>query len=508
MTSINKVPVSKVNNTLTRVPITGRFDDQLNEIDKAAEEIKAAQSTVLGKTINETISGVKALTQPDEYPSDILSEPPIAQITEEADPSLKKVSAQVSNINKMTSSSLSGDGFMNAHIMNGTPQAMKNGIFKATDGVEPSIGKLKAIVPGSLQSAAQKSLPKMAPGAEFLSQITSANSGLGSVTSNITSLVSDLLGGNPNIGLTQKTVVKSQNYLEEFLKAVSENSLTTEEVQQCTDLLLEGKQNEVIKIVTSATQRENANVNIPDVESSIVKVTPSAADAIDIKSSSLKNMGNSTRKTRDLATIGNKWSGSSTDTSSGGYNFDKVNSMEELVADLRNLSRDITEVIVHWSAHFNDQGHVGAKELHDIALKRGFKGCSYHYVIKRNGDLERGRPVRLQGAHAKAAGHNKFSIGIAFVAGYNCPSGTANPNRYISSESITPAQYKTLDMFLKGFFMIYPGGQVFGHQDFDNNKVDPGFDVGTYVEARFGKKNVTNPNDGPATPDQIASLVG
>ena len=38
MTSINKVPVSKVNNTLTRVPITGRFDNQLNEIDKAAEE--------------------------------------------------------------------------------------------------------------------------------------------------------------------------------------------------------------------------------------------------------------------------------------------------------------------------------------------------------------------------------------------------------------------------------------------------------------------------------------
>ena len=73
MTSINKVPDSKVNSTLTRVPITGRFDNQLNEIDKAAEEIKAAQSTVLGKTINETISGVKALTQPDEYPSDILS---------------------------------------------------------------------------------------------------------------------------------------------------------------------------------------------------------------------------------------------------------------------------------------------------------------------------------------------------------------------------------------------------------------------------------------------------
>ena len=507
MTSINKVPVSKVNNTLTRVPITGRFDNQLNEIDKAAEEIKAAQSTVLGKTINETISGIKALTQPDEYPSDILSEPPIAQVTVDADPSLKKTSSQVSNINKMTSSSLSGDGFMNAHIISGSPQATKNGIFNAS-GIEPNIGKLTAIVPSSLQSSAQKSLPKMVAGDEFLSQITSVNTGLGGVTSNITSLVNDLLGGNPNIGLTQKTIVKSQNYLEEFLKLVSSNSLTPEEVIECTNLLLEGKQNVVIKIVIDATQRENIDANITDIETSIVKVTPSASDVIDIKSSSLRNMGNSTRRTKDLATLGNNWSGASTDTSTSGYNFEKVSSLEELVADLRNLSRDITEVIVHWTAHFNDQGHVGAKEIHDISLKRGFKGCSYHYIIKRNGDLERGRPVRLQGAHAKEAGHNKFSIGIAFVAGYNCPSGTSNPDRYISSESITPAQYKTLDMFLKGFFMIYPGGQVFGHQDFDNDKVDPGFDVGTYVEARFGKRNVTNPNDGPATPDQIASIVG
>ena len=100
MTTINKVPVSKVNNTLTRVPITGRFSSQLTQIEKAAETLKAAQSTKLGSSLNETISGVKALTQPDEYPTDILSEPPIAQITEEADASLKKTSSQVSNINK------------------------------------------------------------------------------------------------------------------------------------------------------------------------------------------------------------------------------------------------------------------------------------------------------------------------------------------------------------------------------------------------------------------------
>ncbi len=505
MTTINKVPVSKVNNTLTRVPITGRFSSQLTQIEKAAETLKAAQSTKLGSSLNETISGIKALTQPDEYPTDILSEPPIAQITEEADGSLKKTSSQVSNINKMTSSSLSGDGFMNAHIMSGTPQAVKNGIFNAS-GIEPPLGNLQAIAPSFLQSAAATSLPKMAVGGEFLSQITSANTELGGTTSNIASLVTSLLGEQQNIGLTQKTIINSQNYLEEFLKTVSENTLSPEEVLNCTDLLLEGKQNEVINIVSKAGVREGVTLDNVNVENSIIKVTPSAAEAIDIKSSSLNSMGSSTRKTRDLDAVGNKWNGSSTNT--GDYNFEKVNSMEELVADLRNLTREVTEVIVHWTAHFNDQGHVGAKEVHQIAINRGFAGCSYHYIIKRNGDLERGRPVRLKGAHARTAGHNNFSIGIAFIAGYNCPSGTRNPDRYVSSESITPAQYKTFDMFLKGFFMLYPGGQVFGHQDFDNNKVDPGFDVEAYIDARFNRKNVTNPNDGPATPAQIASIVG
>ena len=61
-------------------------------------------------------------------------------------------------------------------------------------------------------------------------------------------------------------------------------------------------------------------------------------------------------------------------------------------------------------------------------------------------------------------------------------------------------------MFLKGFFMIFPGGQVFGHMDFDSNKPDPGFDVGEYIISRFNKQNVSNPQDGPVTPAQLASL--
>ena len=37
MTKINKVPVSKVNNTLVRLPLTGQFNSQLSVIDQAAK---------------------------------------------------------------------------------------------------------------------------------------------------------------------------------------------------------------------------------------------------------------------------------------------------------------------------------------------------------------------------------------------------------------------------------------------------------------------------------------
>ena len=273
MTKINKVPVSKVNNTLVRLPLTGQFNSQLSVIDQAAKELKASQSTVLGKTINETISGVKALTQPDEYPTDILTEPPIAQVTSDADPALKKISSQVSNINKMTTSSLSGDGFMNTHIMSGTPQSIKNGIFNAS-GVEPNLAKLQAVVPSSLQSDAAVSLPKMQVGQDFISQITSSNDQLAATTANISSLVGSLLGDGFNTGITQKAVLKSQNYFEEFLKAVSQNALNQEEIEQCTSLILDGKNNDVINIVQNAATRENISLDpAGDFEKSIIEVS-------------------------------------------------------------------------------------------------------------------------------------------------------------------------------------------------------------------------------------------
>ena len=191
--------------------------------------------------------------------------------------------------------------------------------------------------------------------------------------------------------------------------------------------------------------------------------------------------------------------------SDGGYKFTRVGGVEELESEFRSATRDITEVVVHWTAHFMNQD-IGAEEIHGQHKQQGWDGCGYHYIIRKDGTIERGRPINKQGAHAKANGHNEYSIGIAFVGGYtvNSNSGLANPP--YGSESLNDEQMKSLKMFLNAFYKVWPGGQVWGHSDTDpTQKVDPGFSVTDFIRSRFGKENLSASGTvAPLSPEQIA----
>ena len=507
MSNFNKVPLNKVNTTLKRIPIIGEFSKNVGQIDQDALKYSATQGTILGSEINEVIGGVKALTQSDIYPDKAngLSNPAIGlvedlNIYKNNTQNVEEIkSPELEPLNKLFSSDYVKAGWMEAKIILGTPQAIKNNFFALREE-NPTPDYLEQFSPSNLRAFVAEGTGAMSPTQNYKSQISGATSGIRLSTTNISKATSDILG-NKNAGVTQRATLSTQNYLEEFLKNVSKDSLSEDEVDKSVDLILDGKNSEVIDIISDAAKRKGVTLNISEVENQVTNVNSSMFNSVSVLPKGAKLP---TRQTKNLATIGNDWSGSSTSQS---YTFERVHSVEELAAEFKSITREITETIVHWTAHFNDQGHIGARDIHKIGVNRGFNGCSYHYIIKRNGDIERGRPVNIRGAHAKAAGHNKFSIGVAFVAGYNCPSGTRSPNRFISADSITPAQFKALEQYLKAFFMVFPGGQVFGHMDFDPNKPDPGFDLNGYIQAKFNRSNVINPNQGPASPTQIASIL-
>ena len=76
------------------------------------------------------------------------------------------------------------------------------------------------------------------------------------------------------------------------------------------------------------------------------------------------------------------------------------------------------KAILHHSAStFGD-----AKTFHKWHKDRGWAGVGYHFVILKNGTIERGRPENSIGAHA--SGSNSDSIGICLVGNFEVESPT------------------------------------------------------------------------------------
>lgn len=189
------------------------------------------------------------------------------------------------------------------------------------------------------------------------------------------------------------------------------------------------------------------------------------------------------------------------------YEFTYVSSIEELESEFKLCSREITELVLHWTGTFLDQ-NIGSEDVHSWHLDRGWSGCGYHYVCRRDGRIQRGRPISIQGAHAGNLGHNKYSIGFSFAAGYNCLSGTKNANNFISADSINVQQWIAARKFIQSFYNVWPGGQVVGHNQTDTSKTDPGFDVDEYIKNTFNKVNaqVFNRDKGPLSTAEIIAI--
>ena len=80
--------------------------------------------------------------------------------------------------------------------------------------------------------------------------------------------------------------------------------------------------------------------------------------------------------------------------------------------------RTIDSIIIHCSAS-PDYMDIGASTIRKWHTDQGWSDIGYHYVIRRNGEIEKGRPDRREGAHARGA--NQTSIGVCWV-GTDSPS--------------------------------------------------------------------------------------
>lgn len=123
---------------------------------------------------------------------------------------------------------------------------------------------------------------------------------------------------------------------------------------------------------------------------------------------------------------------------------------------------------------------IGKKEIDQWHRQRGFFNAEtglaigYHFVIRRDGTIEEGRPVSVVGAHTQ--GHNSNSIGICLVGGVKADRKTAECN-------FTEDQWFALENLLRELMADYKlkPSQIHGHNEFAK-KDCPCFNVPQWVK--------------------------
>lgn len=140
--------------------------------------------------------------------------------------------------------------------------------------------------------------------------------------------------------------------------------------------------------------------------------------------------------------------------------------------------RLINELIIHCSAT-RPSMDIGVAEIREWHLDRGWSDIGYHYVIKRDGSIENGRPVAKSGAHAK--GRNANSIGICLIGGVKQEDGKT------PDANFTYEQYEALNVFVTKLEREYPEiHSIIGHRDIPGVwKACPCFDVKTFFNSVF-----------------------
>ncbi|MDB3914781.1 N-acetylmuramoyl-L-alanine amidase [Alphaproteobacteria bacterium] len=129
-------------------------------------------------------------------------------------------------------------------------------------------------------------------------------------------------------------------------------------------------------------------------------------------------------------------------------------------------SKDIKLLVVHCS-DTPDKDDIGALEIHKMHIGFGWDGIGYHKIIRRDGEIENGRPEFWIGAHVY--GKNDQSLGVCLIG----------------QKSFNKKQFSSLAIILKDWKTKYPNSFIKGHHEvIKTKKTCPNFDVQKWCAQR------------------------
>lgn len=114
---------------------------------------------------------------------------------------------------------------------------------------------------------------------------------------------------------------------------------------------------------------------------------------------------------------------------------------------------DTSRIVIHHTGNPTDDD-LSAEQLHRSHLNLGWAGVGYHFIVRKDGTVELGRPVECVGAHVE--GFNYTSIGVHVCGNFDLVEPTE-------------AQINALPMLLAdicdAYGLIASDSVVMGHKD-------------------------------------------
>lgn len=460
------------------------FQAQNNISEQTSQVFEDAQFDKInneGVTLEEftEAGGIKSLQAFTKIGKSLSKSPMIAMVTENAgDGGLLKSAAQLTAIKKQTGGR-GGNGFLNKKVTHASPKAALNSIKTLLPKLQESklLEKISSLA-ASPTKVTTSLKPENIPQSKVVKQISQEYKAKLPALNNI-GLDLDPLG--PFGGIGREKLNMSAQGLAKNAKGVTSLGAIRSKVGGFADGLTDFIKSKGLK-VPNFVEEGGSKTNVS-------KHFNAGSLLADIKPS-------------EKFRIKNRGSGFIGFNTPSTYEFETVDSFEELETEMRNSTRGpkskdastaISALIVGWTGPFNGPPEkVNAKSLHEVSKKYDQKfrdneasstgissplgldhGIQPHYLILQNGNLQRGRPIDMR-RFAKYSKISKTGLKLTFIAGQDAP--------------INEKQFETFDGFIRKWINVFPGGEVFADYELDQNYQGPGFDVKDRITSKYKKE--------------------
>ncbi len=150
-----------------------------------------------------------------------------------------------------------------------------------------------------------------------------------------------------------------------------------------------------------------------------------------------------------------------------------------------------------------------SEQIHQWHLAAGYSGIGYHFVIRKNGDIERGRPVWAVGSHAYGANHDSIGIHLS-----GCFTHTLPTDKQIESAALLIAN------LCEEYNIPTDRQHILGHREVDPDGLAgtacPGNMLQDYLDVIVGKANwyrygqpdvIDTPSESPKKVKPLAGML-